>query len=56
MKNISFLLLCAMTAGNSFAQKEVNVTAPIKKATIFFTGAQIEHVEIFESPLKLFND
>lgn len=32
-----------MAAGISFAQKEVNVTAPIKKVTVFFTGAQIEH-------------
>ncbi len=37
------MLLCAMTAGISFAQKEVNVTTPIKKVTVFFTGAQIEH-------------
>lgn len=35
--------MCAITAGISFAQKEVNVTAPIKKVTVFFTGAQIEH-------------
>ncbi len=43
MKKISFLLFCSITAGISFSQKEVNVMAPIKKVTVFFTGAQIEH-------------
>lgn len=43
MKNNSFLLFLTLTAGISFGQKEVNVFAPIKKVTIFFTGAQIEH-------------
>ena len=43
MKNLSFLLFFSITALNSFAQKEVNVTAPIKKVTVFFTGVQIEH-------------
>jgi hypothetical protein len=43
MKKTSILLYSLITAGISFAQKEVNVTAPIKKVTVFFTGAQIEH-------------
>lgn len=43
MKNIFFILFCSITAGISFSQKEVNVSAPIKKVTVFFTGAQIEH-------------
>ena len=46
MKKISFLLFCSITAGISFSQKEVNVIAPIKKVTVFFTGAQIEHEHI----------
>ena len=37
------MLFCSITAGISFSQKEVNVMAPIKKVTVFFTGAQIEH-------------
>jgi hypothetical protein len=43
MKKISLMLFLNLTAGISFGQKEVNVFAPIKKVTIFFTGAQIEH-------------
>ncbi|MBU3659177.1 MAG: mucoidy inhibitor MuiA family protein [Flavobacteriales bacterium] len=43
MKNL-FLALIALIATNlSFAQKEVNALAEMKKVTVFFTGAQIQH-------------
>lgn len=40
--NVIFILafICSL---NLSAQKEVNAIAPIKKVTVFFTGAQIQH-------------
>jgi hypothetical protein len=43
MKTKFITILTLFCALNISAQKEVNAFAPIKKVTVFFTGAQIQH-------------
>ena len=43
MKTKFITILALFCALNLSAQKEVNAFAPIKKVTVFFTGAQIQH-------------
>ena len=43
MKNLLFSLLSILTVASVFAQKEVTSVAELKKVTVFFTGAQIQH-------------
>lgn len=43
MKTNFIFILAFICSLNLSAQKEVNVIAPIKKVTVFFTGAQIQH-------------
>ncbi|NBX80368.1 MAG: mucoidy inhibitor MuiA family protein [Flavobacteriales bacterium] len=43
MKNLLFSLLSILTVASVFAQKEVTSIAELKKVTVFFTGAQIQH-------------
>ena len=43
MKTKFITILALFCALNLSAQKEVNAFAPIKKETVFFTGAQIQH-------------
>ncbi|MFY7668671.1 MAG: mucoidy inhibitor MuiA family protein [Crocinitomicaceae bacterium] len=43
MKTKFTTILALFCALNLSAQKEVNAFAPIKKVTVFFTGAQIQH-------------
>jgi hypothetical protein len=43
MKTKFITILTLFCALNLSAQKEVNAFAPIKKVTVFFTGAQIQH-------------
>jgi len=43
MKNLLFSLLSTLTVASVFAQKEVTSVAELKKVTVFFTGAQIQH-------------
>jgi hypothetical protein len=43
MKNLFLSLIILFTTNLSFAQKEVNALAEMKKVTVFFTGAQIQH-------------
>ena len=43
MKNLFLSLIALLATSLSFAQKEVNALAEMKKVTVFFTGAQIQH-------------
>jgi len=43
MKNLFLSLIILFATNLSFAQKEVNALAEMKKVTVFFTGAQIQH-------------
>jgi hypothetical protein len=43
MKKIIASILIGCSLFNASAQKEINSVAPIKKVTVFFTGAQIQH-------------
>ena len=48
MKILNSLIICLFTSLSLFAQKEVNTTAEMKKVTVFFTGAQIQHEDKME--------
>ncbi|MEN9301683.1 MAG: hypothetical protein RL264_112 [Bacteroidota bacterium] len=43
MKSWKFLLLIFFSASSFLAQKETPINAELKKATVFFTGAQLQH-------------
>ena len=43
MKNLFLSLIALLATSLSFAQKEVNALAEMKKVTVFFIGAQIQH-------------
>ncbi|NBX80369.1 MAG: DUF4140 domain-containing protein, partial [Flavobacteriales bacterium] len=43
MKILNSLFICLFTSLSLFAQKEVTAIAEMKKVTVFFTGAQIQH-------------
>lgn len=43
MKRIIASILMGCSLLNASAQKEISTVAPIKKVTVFFTGAQVQH-------------
>jgi hypothetical protein len=43
MKRIIASILMGCSLFNASAQKEISTVAPIKKVTVFFTGAQVQH-------------
>ena len=43
MKNLFISLIALIAANFSFSQNEVSAIAEMKKVTVFFTGAQIQH-------------
>lgn len=43
MKRIIASILMGCSFWNASAQKEISTVAPIKKVTVFFTGAQVQH-------------
>ena len=43
MKRIIASILLGCSVLNASAQKEISTIAPIKKVTVFFTGAQVQH-------------
>jgi len=43
MKRIIVSILMGCSLLNASAQKEISTVAPIKKVTVFFTGAQVQH-------------
>ena len=48
MKRILVFSLTVLTFSNAFAQKESSHSSEIKKVTVFFQGAQVEHSKSIE--------
>jgi len=48
MKKLNVLIISVFSSLSLFAQKEVTANAELKKVTIFFTGAQMQHEDKLE--------